>query len=162
MVIETKTPEVKKSRMVLTSVILLVVCSGIIGAGMLVGRQVSADVDAGFRRSLHRQALSLVEEINPQRVRQFSFSPEDRENRYYRDLSEHLIAYSNFAGYVGIRTIAERDGGYYHGPNSYSGNGPVSIEPGDICTSPPAAMEKVFTHRKPFTLGPYEGNFGPV
>ncbi len=159
---DRKTPGLKNGRIGLTALVLLFAGGVIISTGILVGRKVSADVDAGFRRSLHRQALALAEEIEPQRVRQLSFSPVDKMDLFYQDLSKHLVAYSNFAGYMGIRTIAERDGVYYHGPNSYSGSGHVSLEPGDICTSPPEALKKVFTQRKPFTLGPYEGTFGRV
>jgi hypothetical protein len=78
-----------------------------------------------------------------------SFTGDDAQRPAYRLLCRKLSAASCHLGLRGLFTLAERDGNYLIGPESYPTNHPRATPPGTIYRFPPDEVSHAFSERLP-------------
>jgi PAS domain S-box-containing protein len=78
-----------------------------------------------------------------------SFTGDDAQRPAYRLLCRKLSAASCHLGLRGLFTLAERDGNYLIGPESYPTNHPRATPPGTGYRLPPAEVALAFSKRLP-------------
>lgn len=118
-------------------------------------------VDLNLRKELLFYAESVAQTINPERVEQLSFSPEDRDNPAFQRIREQMISYSSFyGGFRGIYSVAKKDGNIVFGPENYDLSDPMASNPGEIYQFPDEEMKLSLDDGRKRTMGPFSDEYG--
>lgn len=129
--------------------------------GWVAAEYKGALVDINLRKELLFYAESVARTINPERVEQLSFSPEDRDNPAFRRIREQMISYSRFyGGFRGIYSVTEKDGNIVFGPENYDLSDPMASDPGEIYQFPDEEMKLSLDDGRKRTMGPFSDEYG--
>jgi signal transduction histidine kinase/CheY-like chemotaxis protein/CHASE1-domain containing sensor protein len=132
----------------------------LIGFGWWLGELHVRDTDSQMRHRLRGQAMDLARTIDPQLVRQLSFTPADKDTQAYRRLCEQMTCYQSISHYRGIYTMALREGEIYFGPESYAADDPQASPPGTLYEQPSEEDIDIFKTGEAFVAGPVTDEYG--
>jgi|GEM_PF-370334 len=129
-------------------------------AGWGVGRWRAGCADAKMRQSLLRQAVGIAETIDPELVRQLSFTAADAGTPAFEYLRRQMAALGKHLPQRGIYSLAQRNGTLFFGPENYCEDDPMASPPGTVYEEPSAEDLGVFTTGRPSTMGPVTDEYG--
>lgn len=129
-------------------------------AGWGVGRWRAGCADAKMRQSLLRQAVGIAETIDPELVRQLSFTAADAGTPAFEYLRRQMAALGKHLPQRGIYSLAQRNGTLFFGPENYCEDDPMASPPGTVYEEPSAKDFGVFTTGRPSTMGPVTDEYG--
>ena len=131
-----------------------------VGLGWWTGEVRNTKADRDMRHQLQTDAERIVHALNPDLVRQLTFTSADTGTPSFELLREQLKACSEDLPGRGIFTMARRGEGIRFGPESYNEDDPLASLPGTAYLQPPAEALKVFEAKQAATIGPYVDEFG--
>ncbi len=137
------------------SVLLLLLAMGWWSANMRV-----ASLDTEMRERLLREAVVIADTLNPDLVRQLTFTAADKGGAAFECIREQMLAVGKTFLHRGVWSESLREGKLFFGPETYSENDPVYSPPGTEYRLPPAANLQVFKDKHPVTIGPYQDEYG--
>ncbi len=140
--------------------IISIFCGIPTGTGLFFAGREVRQAEEAFRRDLHKQVLAVAAQIGPARAEGLSFTAADTDNPVYTTLCGQLRGYSRLAGFTGIWSVANRDGRFVFGPESYEQGTSLASLPGDVYEQPPKQLKMLFEEKRPVTVGPYTDEFG--
>lgn len=142
----------------------LVVIFGIIVmvlSGLWATQWRSRQTDERIREGMLIQAIEIARTINPEMVKNLSFTEKDLESPIYHQIREQLMAYGYLIPQRGIYTMVLRDGKILFGPENYKEGDPMGEgPPGTVYEEPGEEDFEIFTTGKPIVLGPIEDEYG--
>lgn len=116
--------------------------------------------DQQLRGQLLADAVALARAVNPERVHTLAFDASDTQRPAFTRLRSQFEAYQGIAGVRGLYTLAEREGAYVFGPESYLDGDPQASPPGTRYEKPPEGLGALFREARAFTVGPYVDEYG--
>lgn len=128
--------------------------------GILASIQTGRYQDTALRADLRSLSQEIARNINVTSIRDLGFREEDSDKSAFQRLSSLLSSYAGASGVRGIYTVAERDGAYRFGPESYPSGDPISSKPGTVYRETPPELLEVFRTGNPASLGPYSDEYG--
>ncbi|HTJ00509.1 MAG TPA: PAS domain S-box protein [Dongiaceae bacterium] len=137
---------------------------GVAVALLLVGAWVAywrgEVADRTLREQLLTQAGNIARTLNPERIKQLTFTAGDRTNAAYLQIRQQLEAYGQAAGLPSIYSQAWRDGHIRFGPENLDPATPAASVPGTIYQKPTLLNREIFRTGRAFTEGPYRDEYG--
>jgi PAS domain S-box-containing protein len=130
------------------------------GLGWWTGELKRQNVDAEMRGHLLQQVSDIARLLNPELIRQLSFSAADKGTASFEVIREQLMALGKRINNRGIYSVAQHDGKLRFGPENYPINDPLASPPGTEYKQPPAEIKGVFQAKQPVTVGPYTDEYG--
>lgn len=119
----------------------------------------AGSADARMRERLLQQAIEIAQAIDPEVVRELTFSPADPGAPAYERLRQQLIAYGQVFPQRGIYTLALRDGRLLFGPENYAEDDPMASPPGTVYLEPGPEDFAIFETGRPYIIGPVEDEY---
>ena len=113
-----------------------------------------------LRSEMLDQAILIARTINPELVKELSFTEADAALPQFQVLRQQLAAYHTVTAYRGIYTIALREGELRFGPESYSENDPQASPPGTVYKEPSQEDFDIFENAQPIVQGPFSDEYG--
>jgi PAS domain S-box-containing protein len=117
-------------------------------------------LDTEMRERLLREAVVIADTLNPDLVRQLTFTAADKGSPAFDCIREQMLAVGKTFFHRGVWSESLREGRLFFGPESYAENDPVFSPPGTEYRLPPAANLQVFKDKHPVTIGPYQDEYG--
>jgi signal transduction histidine kinase/CheY-like chemotaxis protein/CHASE1-domain containing sensor protein/PAS domain-containing protein len=130
------------------------------GFGWWVGEMYVRSKDAQMRQRLLGQAMNLARTIDPQLVKQLTFTGADKDNPAFMQLCEQMISYQSVSHSRGIYSMALRDGSLFFGPESYSKEDSQASPPGTRYEQPSKEDFEVFKTGRAYVAGPSTDEYG--
>lgn len=117
--------------------------------------------DQNFRQEIMRLGTSLAQTINPERVKDLTFSPSDIYNESFLQLQRQMKSFGkNVEGIKGIYSVALRNSAMIFGPENYAEDDPAASPPGTIYEKPDSRLWSVFSRGVPIVIGPFTDEYG--
>lgn len=117
-------------------------------------------VDEEMRAQLLRQVVRIAQAVNPELVKELSFTPADKGSLPYERLREQMTAYGRLLWQRGIYSMTLRHGKLFFGPENYEEGDPMASPPGTLYENPAPEAYEIFSRRKPVTVGPVTDEYG--
>jgi PAS domain S-box-containing protein len=117
-------------------------------------------LNAVMRQRLLRDAMEVSADISPHLAKKLTFTAADEHSAVYRILCQQFVTAGKRFQQRGIYTMALRGGKIFFGPENYSRQDPMASPPGTEYKRPSAFDFKVFSNKRPVTVGPLEDEFG--
>ncbi len=118
------------------------------------------DTDSHLREDLLRDATSIADTITSTQVQSLTFSLEDRDRADFKRLRNQLIAVTEHLSVSWVYTIAQRNGAFVFGPESYPEGHPNASPPGTVYRQPPPELAAVFQQCHAKSTQPYLDEYG--
>ncbi len=128
--------------------------------GWKSGELEAGRLNAVMRQKLLRDAVELSADVSPHLAEKLTFTASDEDNPVYRALCQQFVTAGNKFPQRGIYTMALRGGKIFFGPENYSRQDPMASPPGTEYERPSAFDFKVFSDKRPMTVGPLEDEYG--
>ena len=113
-----------------------------------------------MRQRLLRQAVGIARSIDPELVRELSFTEADTGTLAFEYIRHQMIALGKHVFQRGIYSLALRDGNLVFGPENYHEDDPMASPPGTLYEEPSAQDLAVFSAGHPLTMGPVSDEYG--
>jgi signal transduction histidine kinase/CHASE1-domain containing sensor protein/CheY-like chemotaxis protein len=146
---------VNKTLWVVISLLVLLV-----GLGWWLGELHVRNTDIQMRQRLLGQAMDLARTIDPQLVKQLSFTAADKDNLAYRQLCEQMTCYQSISHYRGIYSMALRQDKLFFGPESYAKEDSQASPAGTLYEQPSKEDFGIFKTGQAFVTGPVTDEYG--
>ncbi len=118
----------------------------------------SLDWDLRIRLLTQTQQITLA--INPELVKELTFTAADEGTPSFERIREQMAAYARLIPQKGIYSMTLRGENIVFGPESYDKSEVFYCAPGTIYENPLFQIFEVFENRKPVTIGPYTDEYG--
>jgi PAS domain S-box-containing protein len=148
-------PPAKSSRLALFATAAL-----ILATGFWQIQRLTQETDRQLRENLLQSVSSIAETITPELVQSFSFTSQDKRLPAFQRLRSQMAVATEHLGLSWVYTLAQRDGAFVFGPESYPESHPCASEPGTVYRQAPSEVEAAFTLRRPQTTQPYRDEYG--
>ncbi len=132
----------------------------ILAAGWRAGERRAALAAAELEERLLSRVLTLADSLNPELVRQLSFTEADRGTPAFEYLRERMIAAGINGEQRGIYSLTLLDGRFVFGPEDYPPDDPMASPPGTVYRQPPPELAEVFQTGRSQVFGPYRDEYG--
>ena len=132
----------------------------LLALGWWAGESRAANEDAQMRGQLLLQASHVAQTMNPELVRQLSFTSADNGAPSFEYLREQMLVYGHYISQKSIWSLAIRNGVLVFGPDNIDINDPLSTPPGTIYEKPLPGILEIFKTGKPYVIGPYTDEYG--
>jgi PAS domain S-box-containing protein len=132
----------------------------LIGLGWWLGELHVKNTDIEKREYLLGQAVDLAHAIDPQLIKDLTFTAADRDLPAFKQLCEQLKCYQPIGHYRGIYSMVLRDGKIFFGPESYAKDDPQASPPGTLYERPSEEDYTIFKNGQPVATGPYADEYG--
>ncbi|OHB54835.1 MAG: hypothetical protein A2Y07_07295 [Planctomycetes bacterium GWF2_50_10] len=139
---------------------LLALAVILLAGGWWVGEQRAASVDREMRDRLLRQVSEAAANINPELVKQITFTAADKGTPAFEQLCKQTIAAGKTFAQRGIYTMTLRGGELFYGPENYAADDPMASKPGTKYEKPAAENFKIFKDKRATTFGPITDEYG--
>jgi PAS domain S-box-containing protein len=117
-------------------------------------------MDAQMRGQLLLQASHVAQTMNPELVRQLSFSAADNGAPPFEYLREQMTVYGHYINQKSIWSLTLRNDTLIFGPDNVDVNDPLSTPPGTVYEKPLPGILEIFKTGKPYVIGPYTDEYG--
>ena len=142
------------------TMLLVAAMAVLLALGWWAGALRAADMDAKFRDDLLRRSISVAQALNPELVKQCTFTPADKGTPAYDQIRDQMIAFGKTMRTRGIYSMALRDGKIYFGPENYPEGDSMASPPGTVYQQPSPGCLEVFRNRRPIADGPFQDEYG--
>lgn len=117
--------------------------------------------DRSIRNSLLEQAVFIANALDPQLIKELTFTEADEGSIAYEKIREQLIAYGQLINQRGIYSYILRDGEILFGPENYAEGDPMGEgPPGTVYEEPSPEDYNIFKTKKPVVMGPQTDEYG--
>ena len=120
-----------------------------------LGRQ-----DFRMRENLLIQAVEIAAAVEPELVKQLSFSSADRDNPAFERIRKQMVAYGRCIKQNNIHRLAIRNGRLVFGPENLDPKDPIASPPGTVYEQPQPGQWSIFKTKVPEIIGPYSDEYG--
>ncbi len=132
----------------------------LLALGWWAGESRAANEEAQMRGQLLVQASHVAQTMNPELVRQLSFTSADNGAPSYEYLREQMQVYGHYISQKSIWSLAIRNGVLVFGPENLDINDPWASPPGTVYEKPLPGILEIFKTGKPYVTGPYTDEYG--
>ncbi len=132
----------------------------LLALGWWAGESRAANLDAQMRGQLLQQASHVAQTMNPELVRQLSFTAADNGTPSFDYLREQMTVYGHYIDQKSIYSLAIRNDTLVFGPENLDVNDPVASPPGTVYEKPLPGVLELFKTGKPYVIGPYTDEYG--
>ena len=132
----------------------------LLALGWWAGESRAANLDAQMRGQLLQQASHVAQTMNPELVRQLSFTAADNGTPSFDYLREQMTVYGHYIDQKSIYSLAIRNDTLVFGPENLDVNDPVASPPGTVYEKPLPGVQEIFNTGKPYVIGPYTDEYG--
>ena len=132
----------------------------LLALGWWAGESRAANLDAQMRGQLLQQASHVSQTMNPELVRQLSFTAADNGTPSFDYLREQMTVYGHYIDQKSIYSLAIRNDTLVFGPENLDVNDPVASPPGTVYEKPLPGVLELFETGKPYVIGPYTDEYG--
>jgi PAS domain S-box-containing protein len=139
---------------------LCLLAVALLGAGWCVGEWRARRIDAEMRNCLLGHAVHVAGTLNPQMVRELSFTAADKGTPAFEFIRSQLTGLGAYCSHRGIYTMALREGRLVFGPENYAEDDPMASPAGTTYDKPAADHFNVFAAGKPAVFGPTTDEYG--
>ncbi len=129
-------------------------------AGLWQMHHLSQLVTRHEQETLLAHAATVARSLKPEHVRSLTFTASDMELPDYRQIHLQLSAAARYLGLTGLFTVAQRNGQFVFGPESYPTNHPYSTVPGTRYMHPPSEASLAFSKCTPCVTPFFTDEFG--
>ena len=134
--------------------------AAVFALGWVLAEWQGRSVEADLRRDILHQATVIAATIDPDLVKQLSFTAADKSQPAFRSIREHLIAYGRYAGLGRIYTLAVRGRAIVFGPESLDERESPASEPGQVDAKLHPLFRSAFQTASPGVVGPFTDEQG--
>ena len=134
--------------------------AAVFALGWVLAEWQGRSVEADLRRDILHQATVIAATIDPDLVKQLSFTAADKSQPAFRSIREHLIAYGRYAGLGRIYTLAVRGRAIVCGPESLDERESPASEPGQVDAKLHPLFRSAFQTASPGVVGPFTDEQG--
>ncbi|HPQ81159.1 MAG TPA: PAS domain S-box protein [bacterium] len=128
--------------------------------GWSLGGWRASVAEVRIRDVLDNQGQNLARAVNPDLLRELSWSSDDRFTPEFERLSHQLSSYAKAASLRSVYTMALRDGRIIFGPESLPEDDVFASPPGTEYQRPPAGLSDAFATGRGALVGPYSDEYG--
>lgn len=143
---------------------LLAVTIAAIGIVVLAGvwqtRRLTQCVTRHEQETLMAHAATVARSLSPAQFGKLTFTAGDTNLPCYHALHLQFAAAARHLGLTGLFTVAQRDGQFVFGPESYPTGHPYATVPGTRYMNPPAEVPLVFAEHLPRVTPLFSDEFG--
>jgi signal transduction histidine kinase/DNA-binding response OmpR family regulator/HPt (histidine-containing phosphotransfer) domain-containing protein len=133
---------------------------GVAAAGMVAGYWRGRMLDRDLRARLQEESMSVARTIDPDEIRQLSFTSEDKNNPVYRRLCAEMRLHSAAIGRRSLYSIAVRGSKAVFGPEGIPEGDALSSLPGTVYKEPAPGLLLAFRWGISYAEGPYTDEYG--
>ncbi len=123
-------------------------------------QKAAEDKKDSLKHFIKDQVIAVSQTINPELIKQLSFSQQDIMNPAFQQLRSHMISYAKFINLRAIYSMVSIDGKIYFGPESLEEGDPLASPPGTLYEQPTTELKALFNNPKAITIGPYTDEYG--
>jgi signal transduction histidine kinase/type II secretory pathway pseudopilin PulG len=132
----------------------------LLALGWWAGESRATNLDAQMRGQLLQQASHVAQTMNPELVRQLSFTAADNGTPSFDYLREQMTVYGHYIDQKSIYSLAIRNDTLVFGPENLDVNDPVASPPGTVYEKPLPGVLELFKTGKSYVIGPYTDDYG--
>jgi signal transduction histidine kinase len=132
----------------------------LLALGWWTGESHAANLDAEMRGQLLQQASHVAQTMNPELVRQLSFTSADNGTPSYDYLREQMTVYGHYISQKSIWSLAIRNDTLIFGPENLAVNDPLASPPGTLYEKPLSEDWEIFQTGTPYVIGPFTDEYG--
>mgnify|MGYP000591045430 CR=1 FL=1 len=132
----------------------------LVGIAWWTGQWWAGRTETEMRQRLLRQAVGIARSIDPELVRELSFTEADTGALAFEYIRHQMIALGEHVSQRGIYSLALRDANLVFGPENYHEDDPMASPPGTPYEEPSAEDLAVFSAGHPLTMGPVSDEYG--
>jgi len=116
--------------------------------------------EADMRSDVLASVRAIASGINPDRIKQLSFTADDKDNPAFIRVRKQMRAWGNFSGLKSIYTMKMVNGKLFFGPESIDETSPMASPPGTEYLSPDRAFINAWISGESGVTGPYTDEYG--